>query len=172
MTKLHEIVTDLVGLAGGELTGRVRLQKIIYLMDQLGLKSGASYIYYYYGPYSEDLWDAVSDAKFFDGLREEMVSTNNVEITYSIFKLPYHKNASTKIGAMTTEQAKLHLEKLKSINSTILELASTIHWIAYVEKSADWKSELKTRKSGKVENGRFEKALDLLGELHLAPDNL
>ena len=70
MTKLHELVADLVLLAGGELTGRVRLQKIMYLLDHKGMESGAGYFYYHYGPYSEDLWDAVSDAKFFDGLRE------------------------------------------------------------------------------------------------------
>lgn len=168
MTKLHTKVADLVHLAGGELTGRVRLQKIVYLLDQLGLESGADYIYYHYGPYSEDLWDAVSDAKFFEGLREE-TSSGSRTTTYSVFRLASAREQPESMGSLSLETAKMHLRKLKTVNSTVLELASTVHWLAFVERVPDWRSEIQVRKAGKTDNGRLEKAIKLLDELQLAP---
>lgn len=168
MAKLHELVADLVQVAGGELTGRVRLQKIIYLLDHKGLHSGASYIYYHYGPYSEDLWDAVSDAKFFEGLREDSASDGSSP-PYSVFKLVQQRRLNDKVGDLPVDTARELLTKLKSINSTVLELASTIHWLAFVERVPNWKSEIEVRKAGKTGQGRLEKAEKLLKELNLAP---
>lgn len=167
MTKLHELVADLVLLAGGELTGRVRLQKIMYLLDHKGMESGAGYFYYHYGPYSEDLWDAVSDAKFFDGLREEIVSAGGSP--FSIFKLTGNRERPADVGKLPSDIVVGHLEKMKNVNSTVLELASTVHWLAFVEKVPDWKSEIHIRKAGKTGQGRLEKALKLLKDLEIAP---
>lgn len=169
MPKLHELVADLVELAGGELVGRIRFQKIVYLLDHLGLNSDASYIYYHYGPYSEDLWDAVSDAKFFEGLREETSSPDGGNALYSIFKLSERRDLPAMIGGIPTNQARELLAKLKDVNSTVLELASTIHWLAFVERVPDWRAEVEVRKAGKTGHGRLEKALRVLRELELSP---
>lgn len=169
MAKLHELVTDLVQLAGGELTGRVRLQKIVYLLDRKGLDSGADYIYYHYGPYSEDLWDAVSDAKFFEILLEESVHVDNWSTPYSVFKLAGQREIPREIGGMSVDEARKLLTKLKSINSTVLELASTVHWLAFVEQVPDWRAEIEVRKAGKTGQDRLERAVRLLNELDLAP---
>ena len=171
MAKLHELVADLVLLAGGELTGRVRLQKIMYLLDNKGLSSGASYFYYHYGPYSEDLWDAVSDAKFFDGLREETSSPDGHVNSFSTFKMPLPRDTPDKVGELSASEVEKLLMKLKDVNSTVLELASTAHWLAFVEQVPDWKSEIEIRKAGKTGQGRLEKAIRLLDELELAPPN-
>ncbi len=171
MAKLHELVADLVLLAGGELTGRVRLQKIMYLLDNKGLQSGASYFYYHYGPYSEDLWDAVSDAKFFEGLREETMTSDGLATSFSTFKMPEARKTPDAVGGLKAGDARNLLAKLKDVNSTVLELASTVHWLAMVERVADWKSEIEIRKAGKTGQGRLEKALKLLKELELAPVN-
>lgn len=169
MSKLHEVVADLVMLAGGKLTGRVRLQKIMYLLDNKGLDSGAAYFYHHYGPYSEDLWDAVSDAKFFEGLHEEVVSSDGWT-PYSVFEMTENRTLPDRVSGMSAEDARQYLDKLKNVNSTVLELASTIHWLTFVEKVPDWKSEIEVRKAGKTSQGRLEKALVLLKELGLAPE--
>jgi len=44
-----------------------------------------------------------------------------------------------------------------------------VHWLAFVEKVPDWRAEIEVRKAGKTSNGRLDKALELLGELNLAP---
>ena len=52
-------IPSLVVAAGGEIVGKIRLQKVVYLLDQMGLNSGFSYQYFHYGPYSEDLAERV-----------------------------------------------------------------------------------------------------------------
>jgi uncharacterized protein YwgA len=169
MRKLHEMVANLVELAGGELVGRIRFQKIVYLLDSLGLGSGATYTYYHYGPYSEELWDAVSDAKFFDGLREETAPLDGGVALYSVFKLDQRRPVPEMIGGLPKNRAREILTKLKDVNSTVLELASTIHWLAFVERVPDWRSEIELRKAGKTGQGRLERAVRVLKELDLSP---
>ncbi len=53
--KKEDIVVAIVAAAGGELAGRVRLQKTAYLLDIKGLKSGFQFEYHHYGPYSREL---------------------------------------------------------------------------------------------------------------------
>jgi hypothetical protein len=54
-------------------------------------------------------------------------------------------------------------------SATVLELAATIHWLAEVEGRADWREELVRRKGVKAQQGRDEKALDVLRSLGLPP---
>jgi phage regulator Rha-like protein len=53
----------------------------------------------------------------------------------------------------------------------VLELAATIHWLAFVERFDDWREELLKRKGAKTEQGRSDDALRLLAELNIAPSN-
>lgn len=168
MTSLHELIADMVTLADGELTGRIRLQKIVYLLDQLGLKSGAHYIYHHYGPYSENVADAISDAKFWGDLEEATDFRQSDGAPYSIFKVR-GKRELTELGGLDLQRARSLLAKLKPINSTILELAATAHWLANVEKVSDWRSEIERRKAGKTTGGRLDRAVQLLDDLGLAP---
>jgi uncharacterized protein YwgA len=62
-------VSSLVAMADGEIVGKIRLQKTVYLLDQIGLNSGFSYEYFHYGPYSSDLADKVEDELIFSGLQ-------------------------------------------------------------------------------------------------------
>ena len=51
----------------------------------------------------------------------------------------------------------------------MLELAATIHWLAYIERVDDWRSELLRRKGVKAAGGRMEKAARFLSaELGIA----
>ena len=63
-------VADIVHAVGGRLVSRIRLQKIAYLLDQLGTDSGFDYTYHHYGPYSRDLDSAILDAEAFDLVKE------------------------------------------------------------------------------------------------------
>ncbi len=83
----EHIVTALVAAAGGALTGRVRLQKTLYLLDRLGLHSGFGYEYHHYGPYSRDLDNATADAKAFGLITEQYDHRQSDGAMYSIFKL-------------------------------------------------------------------------------------
>ena len=50
MQEREKAVADIVAATGGRLVSRVRLQKLAYLLDQLGARSGFNYIYHHYGP--------------------------------------------------------------------------------------------------------------------------
>jgi uncharacterized protein len=167
MPELEELVVGAVALAGGELVGRIRLQKVIYLLDHLGMNSGASFEYYHYGPYSEAVSDAVTDAKFWGHLNEAVSFRVADGAPYSSFKT--ENQPPTQIGELSAENAKLYLDKFAGQTSTVLELAATVHWLAFKEERADWRDEIEVRKVGKTSNGRLEKALALLVDLNLAP---
>ncbi len=167
MPELDQLVVGAVALAGGELVGRIRLQKVVYLLDQLGMKSGAQFEYHHYGPYSEVISDAVTDAKFWGHIDEAVRFRGADGAPYSSFKTESPEPAH--LGDLSAEAAKLYLAKFADHTSTVLELAATIHWLAFKEGRADWRAEIEVRKAGKTSNGRLDKALALLGDLNLAP---
>ena len=62
---------DIIRDAGGQIVGRTRLQKIAYLLEATGLGSGFEFEYRHYGPYSEQLADAVSVSRRLSIIAEE-----------------------------------------------------------------------------------------------------
>jgi uncharacterized protein YwgA len=170
MMEREDIVAAIVAAAGGELIGRVRLQKAVYLLDRLGLNSKFGFDYYHYGPYSRDLDNATADAKAFGHIDEQFGRRQSDGATYSIFRLKDDgepkQEAYGELGRKRTgELAKLFADT----NVTVLELAATVDWLWRVEKSADWKSEITKRKGVKVQRGRLEAAVELLVQLDLTP---
>lgn len=170
MTEREVKVAAVLEAADGELVGRIRLQKVVYLLDQLGFDSGFDYSYHHYGPYSRDLENATLDAKVFSGVTERIEHRASDGAAYSIFCL--QQNApidATAFGRLGRDRARELVVKFKSLGPTILELAATAHWIAEREGRSDWEAEVRKRKNVKSQNGRLEKALELLRELRLPP---
>jgi uncharacterized protein len=167
MPDLDDLVVGAVALSGGELVGRIRLQKVMYLLDQLGMKSDARFEYHHYGPYSEAVSDAVTDAKFWGHLKEIVTFRVADGAPYSTFKTDNPPPA--RLGKMTAEAARSYLGRFSTYSATVLELAATIHWLASKEAVPDWRSEIEIRKAGKTANGRLEQALSLLQAVKLAP---
>lgn len=167
MPQLDDLIVGTVALSGGEIVGRIRLQKTLYLLDQLGMGSGVAFEYHHYGPYSEPISDAVTDAKFWGHLKEIVNSRVADGAPYSTFRTDFP--APDHLGALNADDARRYLDKFRNCSSTVLELAATAHWLAFVEKVPDWRKEIKARKAGKIENGRLDKAVSLLQEIGLAP---
>lgn len=164
------LLVQVVQLAGGELVGRVRLQKIFYLLDQLGLNSELDYEYHHYGPYADELASDLINALLRGELHEEVQYRVNDGARYSIFRLGEKaaRKPITAIGKLGADRAKALIEKFKSVDATVLELAATIHWLKKTEKVADWKTEIKDRKGPKTERGRLAQAEALLREVGLS----
>lgn len=168
MPEIDELVVGVVALAGGELVGRIRLQKVVYLLDQLGMNSGAKFEYHHYGPYSEAVSDAVTDAKFWRRIEEAVNFRVSDGAPYSSFRTK--DKAPASLGSLGADNARRFLETFAGCTSTVLELAATVHWLASVERVPDWRAEIEIRKSGKTGNGRLDKAVALLQDLNLAPN--
>jgi uncharacterized protein YwgA len=165
----EDVVAAVLAAAGGKLIGRVRLQKSVYLLDQLGLNSGFDYDYHHYGPYSRDLDSALLDAKAFKLVDEKSDYRRSDGAAYSIFELLDPTVKDEAFGYLDRDQAGSLVGKFASTNITVLELAATVDWLWRKEGYKDWRSEITKRKGIKVQNGRLDKAIELLHEIQLPP---
>lgn len=165
MSTLPELIIDIISLSGRKLVGRTRLQKTVYLLDACGLNSGASYYYYNFGPFSDDVANGISDGKFSDLIQEETSYRQIDGSPFSIFKTQKTPDTIRKLGSLNVEKAKQMLEKLNSTSAVVLELAATIHWLQFIERVPDWRTELQRRKGSKTGNGRADQAQSLLNEM-------
>lgn len=164
--KPREIVVQTVAVAGGEITGQLRLQKIIYLLEQCSGQSPFDFSYYHYGPYSRDLDQAIDAAKALNGLQELTQRRVSDGAPYSVFRVHDGSVPDTLFG-LPAERSRSLIQHMKTVSSTVIELAATIHWLVVVEKVPDWRTELRRRKGAKTEHGRTEDALRLLREIGL-----
>jgi uncharacterized protein YwgA len=171
MIDREDIVTALVAAApGGELIGRVRLQKTAYFLKQLGLGVNLSFEYHHYGPYSRELDNATEDAKAFGLIEEDRKPRAGDGALYSAFRLTAGAKVRPKIyGRLSRERVAELIAKFARTNVTVLELAATVDWLVRHEGVRDWKSEVTKRKGQKVQGGRLERAVALLRELGLEP---
>ena len=164
------LITDVIGASEDKkVFGKIRLQKIFYLLEQLGLNSGFSYSYHHYGPYSEDLSRALFFAEHLDKVVTESQGNTQRGNVYSVFSLSDHKyEVSSKVGKLSADNVKRLVNSLEDPTSVVIELAATIHWLRKKEEIDDWKTELKTRKTGKATDENIEKAVGLLSEIGLS----
>jgi uncharacterized protein YwgA len=165
-------IPSLLKAAGGEIVGKVRLQKIVYLLDQMGMNSGYSYEYHHYGPYSAELADSVDEDVVFDEIEEISQRRASDGVPYSVFRISHGASVAAKgemLGDIPLAKARDALGVMERYSATVLELAATIHWLADVERISDWRTELRRRKGAKADQGRDRQALELLSELGLAP---
>ena len=105
----EEIVAALLKASGGQLVGRVRLQKTVYLLDRLGLESGFDYDYHHYGPFSRDIDNAVADAEAFELVEERFGRRQLDGARYSIFKLT---DEGYELPAMIGQLDEVELQRL------------------------------------------------------------
>lgn len=170
MREREDIVAAIVAAAGGQLTSWVRLQKVVYLLDRLGLHSGFDFDYYNYGPYSRDLDNATVDAQAFDLVTEHFEHRKSDGARYSIFDVRKDFDPPSDVfGELGKHQAAKLVHQLAETNVTVLELAATIDWLWRFEEVPDWRGEVERRKSSKVGGGRLDRAIDLLNALDLRP---
>lgn len=169
MTERDRLVADVVAAAGGQVVGRVRLQKIFYLLEQVGLASGLPFEYHHFGPYSAELSGAIADAAAFGLIEEKLGHRASDGVAFSTYALgnAYPNESNNEIGNLHFEDVLDSIEKMQKCSSTVLELAATIYWLRNTEKVPDWQNELRRRKGVKAEGDRIDRAVRLLRELKL-----
>ncbi len=160
------LVAGVVAAAGGQVVGRVRLQKMFYLLDRIGLGSGFDYEYHYYGPYSSEVAEAVEDATAFGRLEERVGRRSYDGVSYSIFENP-RLPAQPCLGSLDYDHAAKALRLMQAEPATVLELAATIDWLRTQEQVSDWRLELVRRKGAKAEASRVARAERLLHDLNM-----
>src|SRR5579871_3437622 len=83
LTPVAQIIRD----AGGEIVGRTKLQKTVYLLVLAGFERGFRFGYKHYGPFSEELADAADLAAAF-GVISERQQQAAWGGTYSVYNAP------------------------------------------------------------------------------------
>jgi uncharacterized protein len=134
-------VAKIISLAGGEIIGSTRLQKIGCLLDLVGAGVGFEFTYHFYGPYSEELSIAANDA---DAL--EIISIKDRTAAwggrYSIYR--------TALDSSLADPAiKKLAKKAAQADSVALELAVTAAFLAANGDDDAWE-EVAERKRAKA----------------------
>jgi uncharacterized protein YwgA len=160
---LEKIVADVVALNGGELVGRTRLQKTIYLLEQLGMKSGAKFVYHHYGPFSADVVTAWEFSELLHDFRTSKRQGNHG--MYTIFES--RETPQERVGALGVETVRSVLEKLRGVSDFVLELAATIVFLRRNGYPDSAEQEVTVRKPLKATPERLARARRLIGELGL-----
>ena len=150
---LHEKAAAIVRDAGGRLVGRTRLQKVAYLTQLAGFASDFPFEYRHYGPYSEELAEAMEIAVGLDIVREdEAVSASGS--WYSIY--------NTERADGDRDRARF-ISAAAEIGAIELELAATAAYL-YAEEGLrggrgrnPWTITAQ-RKPRKAAEGRLERA--------------
>jgi uncharacterized protein YwgA len=155
--------------AEGEIIGKIRTQKIFYLLNALGMESDYSFSYHHYGPYSQGLANQIDMLILFEGKIHEEQIRGNFGNSYSIYSLPPRNDSPPNmVGSVAFEAAKEYIAKMKAVTSVVLELAATIHWLKHREGCEDWQAEVKLRKPQKATEENVREAFQLLQALKLA----
>ncbi len=159
--------TGIVNACGGEIVGRVRLQKLAYLAERIGCKFGFEFQYYHYGPFSEDLVNDINNAIVEKEITEEIKETVNGSRKYSIFKLPTPSNNKDSDNHRTK-----FLKKAKNIETLYLELLATALFLHEEDATIDSWKKLQTLKPNKAQNKFLKKSYKKYCELQKLSEEL
>ena len=164
MMELEEYAAAVVDVAGGQVVGKTRLQKIAYLLEEMGLGYGLDFDYHNFGPFSAELAFAVDDAEAL-GYLESREKLGYHEVPYTTFearpeapKFEDDEKQSDRQEAVNT---------MEEYSAVVLELAATAVYLernGYVESA--WK-EVKKRKAVKATKRRLNAARNLVQSLQL-----
>lgn len=106
---------------GGEIAGRKRLHKLIYLSQELGFDFGQEFIFHYYGVYSPSLSRDLGLAQLWNLIEESDVERDfGVEYNYKLVE-----NNSIESNGYN-EEIKNKIILLAQQPATVLEVLSTI----------------------------------------------
>ena len=152
--------TRIVNACGGEIVGRVRLQKLAYLAERIGCKFGFEFQYYHYGPFSEDLVNDINNAIVEGKITEEIKETANGSRKYSIFKL-----ANFSENEDSNKHRAEFLKEAKDIETLYLELLATALFLNDEDTTIDSWKKLQTLKPNKAQNKFLKKSYKKYCEL-------
>ena len=117
----------------GEVSGRKKLQKIVYIAQKLHFDFNQRFYFHFYGPYSDELTLEMEEMCELGLMREEREDKGNYQV---------YRYGLTEKGSRFLEQTKvemdhlaLPLKKLNTSTARFLELVSTILFFEKLPRS-------------------------------------
>lgn len=168
MANINKVLLGVFSAAKGKIIGKIRTQKVFYLLEQMGLNSGLRFSYHNFGPYSDQLSNQIRVLEMFDSRFKESEVSNGYGGKFSVLTLELDDDETIeKVGDLDFDFVSTSVETMKTFSSKEIEIAATIHWLKNQESIADWKTELKRRKTSKADDPTIRKAEQLLAELRI-----
>ena len=163
MRDLSEEVANIVHLNGGDIVGRTRLQKSLFLLDAQGIGLNLDYDYHNFGPFSWDAAEATDDAVALEYLGEEKRFGYH-QVPYSIFRVK-STGGGKRHDDVLSEQRLQALQVMKEYSALELEVAATAVYLRDNGYAESYVEELAVRKPQKATPQRVKKALMLIEAL-------
>ncbi|MCZ4108006.1 hypothetical protein O3U67_07935 [Brevundimonas diminuta] len=152
---MSNVVYTIVNAAGGSLIGKVRLQKIAYVLDLAGLSAPMHHRYYHFGPYSDEVSRQASEA-----VAGGVVNLEEIPTEWG--------GAYTKYSAAVIDEVESDIVQIvkvaSEVDSVVLELAATAAFLKFEHKDDVW-AETARRKPLKSTPERIERAKHLWSRL-------
>lgn len=163
MANTHETAAaaaQIVRDAGGEIVGKTRIQKAAYFLEAMGLGTGFDFYYKHYGPYSDELTNALHYARELNLTVEEdkRAAWGGV---YTVFR--------SAIAEPSDNPSRLQvLEIARDANPVALELAATALFLASDGEGDPW-GEVKNLKPSKASRENLGLAKKLYDRFRAVP---
>ena len=160
-----DYVSAIVRLAGGEIVGKTRLQKMAYLLQAKGSGfAGVDFDYHNFGPYSAELAFAADDAESL-GLLAAEERPGYHSVPYTVFRST--ESATNLNDNKEMIGCKADLKVMSTYSALVLELAATAVYLKRNGYAESFWKEVKKRKSLKATPQRMRLARKLLQQLGL-----
>jgi len=164
----HAKIVQFITLAG-EVTGRKKLQKMVYIAKKMNFPFQEKYRFHMYGPYSEELTLRIEELCNMAFLSEKMEDKGSyVQYTYACTEegqqfLSTMENTNTKLDQC--------IERLNEKSSRFLEMVSTLLYFDHIEQIAQVEKLHVVKGKLKFSEKEIEEAFDFITELQTAGVN-
>ncbi len=120
--------------AAGHITGRKKLQKMIFISKKLQYPFHERFEFHFYGPYSEELTLKIEELRNL-GLIEELREKENGYLQYDYSLTDAGREFLTLYENGLDERLELCLKELNGQTSRFLELVSTVFFFDHLTKA-------------------------------------
>ena len=165
MMDQFDYVGALVQLNGGEIIGKTRLQKTVFLLESKKLGYGFDFDYHNFGPFSSELAFAVDGAESLGYIETEERYGVHHSIPCVIFKSTGNSPEFREDGQL--KEQKKALDEIRQYSALQLELAATAIYLKKYEYLAQYWTEVEKRKPLKAVSANIEAAKKLVDQLQL-----
>jgi len=129
----HAKVVQFIGAADG-ITGRKKLQKMIYIAKKLQYPYKEKYEFHFYGPYSEELTLRIEELCNMGFLQEERQDKGSyVQYKYQMTDAGEHFTKMAQVPEASSDLVAC-INQMKDKSSRFLELVSTLLYFDYLPK--------------------------------------
>jgi uncharacterized protein len=147
----------------GEITGRKKLQKIVYIIQKLQFDFNQRFYFHFYGPYSDELTLEMEEMCQLELLREDLEDKGN----YKVYRYDLTEKGKRFLAQAQVDMAHLAmpLKKLNGSSARFLELVSTVLFFEKLPRPEVEEKVLTLKAKSNYTGDEIEEAYRFIAEL-------